>query len=231
MAPINKQDAVTMRERFNARTQTQKERFVRPSGAEDVSDGPGVRLGDPLQQTGELPERRGAGVRLSDNACTRIMHLLPRDFCLRAFGDDVTEFCRCQRRVVCEGLLDDVFDPQRRHGCLEDGAAVRDVADDVELPVPSPPEPDLEVALRVDSSDAEARPVAPRHPVRPLLPRRRFPDEAGSLFHPDEARLAGVHLYASSSFRLLLSVLHDVFLSRLWESPLSLVIPLRIGQI
>ena len=85
-----------------------------------------------------------------------------------------------------------------RHGCLEEGAAVRDVADDVELPVPSPPEPDLEVALRVDASDTEARPVAPRHPVRPLLPRRRFPDEAGSLFPRDEAHLARVHLLASS---------------------------------
>ena len=82
-----------------------------------------------------------------------------------------------------------------RHGCLEEGAAVRDVADDVEVPVPSPPEPDLEVALRVDASDAEARPVAPRHPVRPLLPRRRFPDEAGSLFPRDEAHLARVHLH------------------------------------
>ena len=100
-----------------------------------------------------------------------------------------------------------------RHGCLEEGAAVRDVADDVELPVASPPEPDLEVALRVDASDAEARPVAPRHPVRPLLPRRRFPDESGSLFPRDEARLARVHLHASSSLGLLLLVLPGVFLS------------------
>ena len=195
MAHINKQDAVTMGERFNARTQTQEECSVRPSGAEDVSYGSGVRLGDTLQQTGELPERRGAGVRLSDKTRPRIMHLLPRDLCLGAFGDDVAEFCCCQRCVVCERLLEDVFDPHWRHGCLEEGAAVRDVADDVELPVPSPPEPDLEVALRVDARDAEARPVAPRRPVRTLLPRRRFPDEAGSLFPCDEARLAGVHLH------------------------------------
>ena len=100
--------------------------------------------------------------------------------------------------VICERRLDDVFDPHRRHGCLEDGATVRDVADNVELPIPSPPEPDLERALLVDASDAEARLVAPCHPVRPLLPCRRFLDETGGLFPCEEAGLAFVHLLQRS---------------------------------
>ena len=100
--------------------------------------------------------------------------------------------------VICEGLLDDVFDPHRSHGCLEDSATVRDVADNVELPILSPPEPDLERAILVDASDTEARLVAPCHPGGTLLPCRRFLDETGGLFPCEEAGLAFVHLLQRS---------------------------------
>ena len=104
--------------------------------------------------------------------------------------------------VILEGGLDDVFDPHGRHGCLEDSATVSDVANDVELPITPSPEPDLELALLVDAGDAEARLVAPCHPVRPLLSCRCFLDETGRVFPCEEARLACVHLFWRSPFIL-----------------------------